>query len=79
MSVRVTHRVVADKLGVNVSTVSRLRTGIQFPTWGTMQKVAAAYGWKVDQQAMAREQGTWQEDFEALLRAHYDRKKEHHG
>ena len=66
--VRVTHRVVADKLGVTVAAVSRLRSGSRLPSFDLMCKIQGAYGWPVEEQARARVNGQWMYAFESVLR-----------
>ena len=66
--VRVTHRTVADKLGLTVAAVSRLRSGSRLPSFDLMWKIQEAYDWSVEEQTRARVDGQWMYAFESVLR-----------
>lgn len=62
-----TNREVATALGLSESGVSRLRSGDRLPSLGLMQKIEAAYGWKVQEQSDARAANRWTDAFSDLL------------
>lgn len=45
-----TNVAIADKLGVDHSTVSRIRSGQRYPSRELMRKIGEVFGWRVDRQ-----------------------------
>lgn len=43
----VTNVAVAEKLGVDHSTVSRIRSGLRYPSRELMRRISEQYNWKV--------------------------------
>ena len=49
-SVDVTNVALAERLGVDHSTVSRIRSGQRYPSRELMRRIHEAFGWKVEEQ-----------------------------
>lgn len=47
VAVEYTNVAVAEKLGVDHSTVSRIRSGQRYPSRRLMRQIEECYGWKV--------------------------------
>ena len=58
---------VAHDLNLSPSGVSRLRSGERFPSLSVMQSIEKKYGWSVQEQADARRDRQWHEDFSLVL------------
>lgn len=58
---------VARRLGVTRAAVSRWRSGSRLPQLAQRQKIEAAYGWGIADQALAEAAGTWAEAFNSML------------
>ena len=71
MQPKVTNQKVADRLGINHSTVSRIRSGERHPSLNLMRKIEAEYDW--DLMAQIRINGTvaYKREFERVLAEHY--------
>lgn len=68
MDTKTTNRAVADRLGLSVATISRLRSGGRNPSFPVMERIEAELGWPVAKQSTARTQGKWHLGFEAACR-----------
>ncbi len=62
-----THEFVAERLGLSVATVSRLRTGDRLPSLEVMIDISEMTKWGVDAQAVSRQRGTYAQDFNEVL------------
>lgn len=60
---------VAERLGMSESGVSLIRNGRRFPLYATMDKIAAEYGWPVEEQVKHRE--VYSDAFNAMLQRWY--------
>lgn len=58
---------VANDLNLSPSGVSRLRSGERFPSLSVMQAIEKCYGWSVQEQADARRNRVWHQDFALVL------------
>lgn len=67
----VVHPVVAERLDVNFSSVSRLRTGVRHPSYRLMTKIEQEFGWDCGQQVHAAVNGTYANEFERVLAHEY--------
>jgi transcriptional regulator with XRE-family HTH domain len=63
----VTNEQIARDLNMSDSMVSRLRSGDRLPSFATMQVIASRYNWPIDQQARARNEGTYAKSFEYMV------------
>lgn len=68
MDIRTTNRTIADRLGLSVATVSRLRSGDRYPSFAVMERIASETGWSVARQSTARTAGKWYLGFEEACR-----------
>lgn len=68
MNTRTTNRTIADRLGLSVATVSRLRSGDRYPSFAVMERIASETGWSVARQSTARAAGKWYLGFEEACR-----------
>lgn len=63
-----THQSVADRLGLTVATISRIRSGTRLPSLDVMNKIKDWLDWSMDAQTKARNEGTYHVVFNARLR-----------
>lgn len=68
MTLRTTNRAIADRLGLSVATISRLRSGDRNPSFAVMERIASETGWSVARQSTARTAGKWYLGFEEACR-----------
>lgn len=61
------HSNVAEKLGLTIATVSRIRSGDRLPSLGVMRQISNLYGWTIDQQLEARDLGDYAHEFNRRL------------
>jgi transcriptional regulator with XRE-family HTH domain len=54
---RVSNQEIADLVGLDMSTVSRLRSGFRLPNIDTMTRIEKALSWPLTEQAAVRETG----------------------
>ena len=47
----VTNQDVADKIGLSVFSVSKIRNGVRYPSLRVMQCLQRHYGWSLEEQA----------------------------
>lgn len=62
-----TNTEVGARIGLDHSTVSRIRRGERNPSIAVMLKIQDAYDWKIEQQALAALAGKYGEQFEQVL------------
>lgn len=67
MRAAVTNVQVGDDIGLDHTTVSRIRTGTRLPSIDVMVDIARVYGWNVEKQIEARMEDRYQERFEFCL------------
>lgn len=67
----VVHPIVAKRLNVNFSSISRMRTGVRNPSYRLMAKIEQEYGWDCGQQVHAAVGGTYANEFERVLANEY--------
>lgn len=72
---KIKNKVVADRIGMSESGVWMIRNGRRFPLVGTMDLIAEAYGWSVEDQFAARE--GYAEAFEQVLQEVHGREGVH--
>lgn len=74
----ISHQEIADVVGLDMSTVSRLRAGQRKPNIDTMQRVEQAFAWPLADQVKARDLGPdrYAQDFEAHVRRYFSRRDE---
>jgi transcriptional regulator with XRE-family HTH domain len=60
---------VAKRLGggITPSAISRIRNGLRLPRIQTMEAIARAYNWPLEDQAVARSAGCYAQELEAKL------------
>jgi transcriptional regulator with XRE-family HTH domain len=58
---------VGRRLGVSHAAVSRYRSGDRFPAIELMGKIAEVFGWSMDDQWKARQNGTYANEFTARV------------
>lgn len=63
----VTDRSVAERLGVSVTFVNMLRHGKRTPGPATMYGIEREFGWSMQDQAKAIEEGTYAEGINAAI------------
>lgn len=68
---KVTNQRVADRLGINHSTVSRIRSGERHPSIDLMKKIETEYGWDLEKQLRAYGSVVYKREFERILAEHY--------
>lgn len=62
---------VAERLEVSPAAVCRFRRGSRVPRVGIRLKIAETYRWTVQAQAVAHANGTWADEFEAILKGRH--------
>jgi len=67
----VTNQQVADDIGITHSAVSRIRSGDRLPSIQLVRKIAATYGWPVEQQIEDLDPARYAVAFEAVLAKRY--------
>lgn len=68
----VTNQRVADDIGLTHSAVSRIRSGDRMPSLKVVRRIAAEYGWPIEDQIKSLDPAVYAEAFEALLARRYD-------
>lgn len=58
---------LGKELGVTHATISRYRSGDRLPTLDIMATIAAQFGWSLDDQYKARQNGNYQREFESRV------------
>ena len=58
---------IALLVGMSPSGISRIRNGGRTPNWDTMRKVAKAFGWPLEAQAVAVDKGVYSVQFEQVV------------
>lgn len=67
MNTKATNPSIAKLLGLDPSAVSRLRSGDRNPSFDTMSRIASVFGWSAAEQTLARQTGSWAEQFECVI------------
>lgn len=67
----VTNQRVAEDLGITHSTVSRIRSGDRLPSLQLVRRIAARYGWPVEEQIEDLDPARYAVAFEAVLGRRY--------
>lgn len=67
----VTNETVAQELGITHSAVSRIRSGDRLPSLALVRRIAATYGWSIEDQIASRDPMVYANGFEDLLRQRY--------
>ena len=63
----ITNVQVGLDIGLDHTTVSRIRSGDRLPSIDVMVAIARVYGWKIDAQVRARTEDRYASGFEAVL------------
>jgi transcriptional regulator with XRE-family HTH domain len=58
---------IGQLLGVSHATVSRYKSGDRFPELDNMARIADVFGWGLDEQYAARQDGTYADKFNERL------------
>lgn len=64
MAERLSNIKLGDMLGLSHASVSRIRSGDRLPSLTVMMEIAKLTKWSLDDQAIAREDGTYAEKFD---------------
>ena len=67
----VTNQRVAEDLGITHSAVSRIRSGDRLPSLALVRRIAARYGWRVEDQIEDLDPERYAAAFEAVLAKRY--------
>lgn len=67
MRAAITNVQIGKDIGLDHTTVSRIRSGERLPSIDVMVDVELRYGWRVEQQIKSRLDGTYAEDLETKL------------
>lgn len=63
----ITDRSIAERLGISVTFVNMLRRGKRTPGPTTMLAIERVFGWKMQDQVKAAEEGTYASGFAAAV------------
>jgi ribosome-binding protein aMBF1 (putative translation factor) len=69
---------VGRRIGLHHTSVSRVRSADRVPSLEVMSKIAAEFGWSLDDQAAAKAAGrpTYARQFELVIKAKHDREQQ---
>lgn len=67
MATSPTNEALGELLGISHATVSRIKSGHRLPSLEVMDKIRELYGWSLDDQTDARNEGTYAERFQAIV------------